>query len=63
VHANGEALVAFIEASAFGTFLRPIPEHLRPALRADLIAGFDARRGPDGVALRTWRVLLVATRL
>jgi arsenite methyltransferase len=62
-HASGEAVVAFIEASAFGTFLRPIPEDLRPALRADLVAAFDAQRGPDGVALRSWGALLIATRV
>lgn len=62
-HASGEAVVAFIEASAFGTFLRPIPEHLRPLLRADLVAAFDARRGPEGVALRSWGVLSIATRV
>jgi arsenite methyltransferase len=62
-HASGEALVAFIEASAFGTFLRPIPEDLRPALRADLVAAFDAQRGPEGVALRSWSALLIATRV
>jgi ubiquinone/menaquinone biosynthesis C-methylase UbiE len=59
---SGEALVAFIEASAFGTFLRPIPEDLRAPLRADLVAAFDAQRGPDGVALSSWGVLFIATR-
>lgn len=63
MHASGEALVTFIEASAFGTFLRPIPEYLRPALRADLVAAFDARRGPEGVALRSWGALFIAARL
>jgi len=61
-HANGEALVTFIEASSFGTFLRPIPEDLRAPLRADLVAAFDAQSGPEGVALRSWGVLFIATR-
>jgi hypothetical protein len=61
-YASGEAVVDFIEASAFGTFLRPVPEDLRPSLRADLIAAFDARKGPEGVAVRGWGVLFVATR-
>jgi ubiquinone/menaquinone biosynthesis C-methylase UbiE len=61
-HASGEALVAFVEASAFGTFLRPVAEDLRPLLRADLVAAFDARRGPAGVALRSWGVLFIAAR-
>jgi trans-aconitate methyltransferase len=62
-YASGEALVAFIEASAFGTFLRPIPEDLRPLLRADLVAALDVQRGPEGVALRSWGVLFIATRV
>ena len=61
-HASGEALVDFIEASAFGTFLRPVPEELRASLRADLIAAFDAQRGTEGVAVRGWEVLFIATR-
>jgi ubiquinone/menaquinone biosynthesis C-methylase UbiE len=62
-HASGEALVDFIEASAFGTFLRPVPEELRPSLRADLIAALDAQRGPEGVSARGWGVLFIATRV
>jgi ubiquinone/menaquinone biosynthesis C-methylase UbiE len=62
-YANGEAVVDFIEASAFGTFLRPIPEDLRQLLRADLVAAFDARKGSDGVIVRGWGVLFVATRI
>jgi SAM-dependent methyltransferase len=61
-HASGEAIVEFLEASSFGNFLRPVPEELRPPLRADLIAAFDDRRGPEGVALRGWGVLLIAER-
>ena len=61
-HASGEAVVDFFEASSFGNFLRPVPEELRLALRADLIAAFDARRAPDGVVLRGWGVLLIAAR-
>lgn len=61
-HASGEAVLEFIEASAFGTFLRPVPDDLRASLRADLIAAFDAQRGPDGVVVRGWGVGLVAMR-
>lgn len=61
-HASGEALVSFIEASAFGTFLRPVPEHIRSALRADLVAAFDAQRGAEGVTLRRWGLVFIATR-
>jgi ubiquinone/menaquinone biosynthesis C-methylase UbiE len=62
-HASGEALVDFLEASSFGNFLRPVPEDLRPLLRADLIAAFDAQKGPEGVAARGWGVLFIATRV
>jgi hypothetical protein len=44
-------------------FLLPVPEDLRPSLRADLVAAFDAQRGPEGVATRGWGVLFVATRI
>jgi ubiquinone/menaquinone biosynthesis C-methylase UbiE len=62
-YASGDAVVDFIEASAFGTFLRPVPDELRPLLRADLVAAFDARRGPEGVVVRSWGVRFVATRV
>jgi ubiquinone/menaquinone biosynthesis C-methylase UbiE len=61
--ASGEAVIDFIEASSFGTFLRPVPPEFRTSLRQDLIAAFDALKGPEGVALRGWGVLLVATRV
>ena len=61
-HASGEALVDFIEASAFGTFLAPVPDDLRTSLRADLIAAFDARKGPEGIVVHGWGVLFIATR-
>jgi ubiquinone/menaquinone biosynthesis C-methylase UbiE len=61
-HATGEDALDFLEASAFGNFLRIVPEELRPQLRADLVAAFEARRGPEGIVLRDWGTLLVATR-
>ncbi len=63
IYADGEAVVDFMEASAFGTFLRPVPDELRQLLRADLVAAYDARRGSQGVAVRGWGVLFVATRI
>jgi len=62
-HAGGEALVDFMEASAFGNFLRIVPEDLRATFRADLISAFDAQRGPDGVVIRDWGVFFVAARV
>lgn len=60
LHPSGAAVLDFIEASAFGTFLRPVPEERRQALRAELVAAFDAQRGPAGVALHGWTTTLVA---
>jgi ubiquinone/menaquinone biosynthesis C-methylase UbiE len=61
-HATGEEAFEFLESSAFGNFLRIVPDAVRPQLRADLIAAFEARRGPEGVVLRDWGTLLVARR-
>jgi SAM-dependent methyltransferase len=61
-HESGEAFVDFAEASSFGNLLRIVPEELRAFLRADLTSAFDSQSGPDGVVVRGWGVLLVATR-
>jgi ubiquinone/menaquinone biosynthesis C-methylase UbiE len=61
-HESGEALVAFLETSSFGNFLRAVPEELRASLRADLVSAFDGQRGPDGVVVRGWGLLFVAAR-
>jgi hypothetical protein len=39
-----------------------VPEPLRASLRAELVAAFEAQRGPDGVVVRGWEVLVVAAR-
>jgi SAM-dependent methyltransferase len=61
-HATGADVVAFIESSAFGNLSKAVPEELRDALRLDLAAAFDARKGPEGITLRDWGTLFVATR-
>jgi ubiquinone/menaquinone biosynthesis C-methylase UbiE len=61
-HPSGEDAVDFIESSSFGNFLRMVPEELRPSLRADLVAAFEARKGPDGIVRRDYGTVLVATR-
>jgi len=61
-HESGEAFLDFAEASSFGNFLRIVPEELRTSLRADLVSRFDGQRGADGIVVRGWGVLLVATR-
>jgi ubiquinone/menaquinone biosynthesis C-methylase UbiE len=62
-HESGDALVDFLDASAFGNFFRIVPEDLRPSLRADLASALDAQRGPEGIVLRDWVVLFVAARV
>jgi len=62
VHPSGEDLLDFVESSTFGNFLRVVPEDLRPALRRDLVAAFEARKGPEGIPVRDYGMLLVATR-
>ena len=59
---SGEEVIDFVESSTFGNFLSMVPEDLRPGLRADLVAAFEARRGPEGIAIRDYALLLVATR-
>jgi len=39
-----------------------VPEELRPSLRADLSAAFEAQRSPEGVVMRDYGTLFVATR-
>jgi SAM-dependent methyltransferase len=61
-HANGEDVVDFLDSSTFGNFFRMVPEDLRARLRVDLAAAFDARKGPDGVAITDYGTLFVARR-
>lgn len=61
-HESGEAFVEFAEASSFGSLLAMVPEDLRTSLRADLVAAFESQRGPEGLVVRGWGVLLVAKR-
>jgi arsenite methyltransferase len=61
-HANGEAVVDFVESSSFGNFLRMVPEDLRASLRLDLAAAFDAKKGPDGIPVRDYGTAFVARR-
>ena len=61
-HPSGGDVVDFLESSAFGNFLRIVPEDLRDGLRRDLATAFEARRGPDGIVVRDWGTLLVARR-
>ncbi len=61
-YATGADVVAFIESSAFGNLTKAVPEELREALRLDLAAAFEARKGPEGIALRDWGTLFVAKR-
>jgi arsenite methyltransferase len=61
-HDGGAAFVEFAEASSFGSLLAMVPEDQRASLRADLVAAFDSQSGPEGLVVRGWGLLLVATR-
>jgi ubiquinone/menaquinone biosynthesis C-methylase UbiE len=61
-YATGEEVLEFLESSAFGNFLRIVPEEMRPQLRADLVAAFEARRSAEGIVMRDWGTLVVARR-
>jgi ubiquinone/menaquinone biosynthesis C-methylase UbiE len=61
-YGSGQELVEFLEASSFGNLLRTVPEEHRDALRTDLIAAFDARKGQEGIAVRGWGLMFTATR-
>ncbi|HXX70287.1 MAG TPA: methyltransferase domain-containing protein [Polyangiaceae bacterium] len=60
---TGKDVVDMLESSSFGNFLCLVPEELREALRGDLEAAFDARRGPDGIVLHDWGTRLIAARV
>ncbi len=62
VHRSGEEVIDFLESSSFGNFLRLVPEDLRRSLRADLARAFEARRRPEGIAMRDYATLFVATK-
>ncbi|MGD0680154.1 MAG: class I SAM-dependent methyltransferase [Polyangiaceae bacterium] len=61
-HTSGEDVVDFLDASSFGNFLRIVPEALQPQLRTDVVAALQAKRAPEGIFVRDWGLLFVATR-
>ena len=61
-YVSGDEVVDFMKSSTFGNLLRVVPEELRPSLRADVAAAFEARKGPDGIVTRDYATLFVATR-
>lgn len=61
-HESGEAFVEFAQASSFGSLLAMVPEALRASLRADLVAALENYRGPEGIVIRGWELLVVARR-
>jgi arsenite methyltransferase len=62
LHPDGEDVVDFIESSSFGNFFRMVPEELRASLRTDLIAELEARKGPEGITMRSYGTVFVAMR-
>jgi ubiquinone/menaquinone biosynthesis C-methylase UbiE len=61
-HESGAEVVDFLESSSFGNFLRVVSEDVRPAFRADLVAAFDAMKGPEGVVVHDWGMVFVGKR-
>ena len=61
-HENATDVIDFVESSSFGNFLRLMPDELREPLRDDLIAAFAPLKGPDGIVLKDYGMLLVARR-
>jgi arsenite methyltransferase len=61
-HASGNDLVDFIESSSFGNLLAAVSDDLRPSLRTDLAAAFDARKTADGVVAHSYGTMLLARR-
>lgn len=62
VHASGDAVVDFADASSFGNFLKMVPDDLRASFREDLAAIFETARTPEGVAIHDHGMMLVAER-
>jgi ubiquinone/menaquinone biosynthesis C-methylase UbiE len=60
--AHGKDAVDFMQSSSFGNFARLVADDARDDFLADVAAGFDARKGPDGVTMEDFGVLLVAAR-
>jgi ubiquinone/menaquinone biosynthesis C-methylase UbiE len=61
-HTSGEDVLDFYDSSTFGNFLTFAPDELRPQLRADLAAAFEARREPEGIRVEDHGVMVLATR-
>jgi ubiquinone/menaquinone biosynthesis C-methylase UbiE len=60
VHASGEDLLDFIEASSFGNFLSAVPPDLHDTSRTDFAASFATQAGP--IRVRDYGVLFVARK-
>jgi arsenite methyltransferase len=58
LHASGRGAIEFMQASAWGRFLMHLPEALRASAHAEILAGLDALRGPEGIRFEA--VTLVA---
>jgi SAM-dependent methyltransferase len=61
-HESGEAFLEFAQASSFGSLLGMVPEALRASLRAALVEALEGHRGPGGIVVRGWELLVVARR-
>lgn len=62
VFAHGKDAVDFMQSSSFGNFARLVADDARDDFLADVAAAFEARKGPDGVTMEDYGLLLVAGR-
>lgn len=59
-HADGDAAIAFSQASSFGNFLGHLPETLRSQAIEDIKRELEALRTPDGIRLEGKRLIAIA---
>lgn len=57
-----EEVLKFNEASSFGTFLKHVPESLRPGVRRDIELELEKRRTPAGIEFLTHTMYAMAVK-
>ena len=59
---SGLDVVDHVESSSFGNFLGRIPEAHRETLRQNLAKEFESKRGTNGIEIRMYGMMLLASR-
>jgi ubiquinone/menaquinone biosynthesis C-methylase UbiE len=57
-----EEVLKFNEASTFGTFLKHVPEDLRPGVRREIEQELEKRRTPSGIEFETHTIYATAIK-